>query len=67
MEIQRCGNIVPLGVSHFNAVPIQVNGFVNMDDDINKHMVKDSHKSLTDKHTVTVTGTSKIFLVNAFK
>lgn len=26
MEIQRCGNIIPMGVSHFNAVPIEVNG-----------------------------------------
>ncbi len=46
MEIQRCGNIVPLGVSHFNAVPIQVNMFVNMDDDIHIHKVKDSTMSI---------------------
>ena len=54
MEILRCGNIVPFGISHFNAVPIQVNMFVNMDDDIHKQMVKDSicmHKQKSNRQT----------------
>ena len=31
MESQRCGNIVPMGVIHFNTVPIQVR-YVNKEE-----------------------------------